>query len=50
MFYSKLTNGAMKKWWMVKWCNGEKIIGLVISFLTNIESVYLFCFQTQHFC
>ena len=23
MFYFKLTNGAMVKWWMVKWCNGE---------------------------
>ena len=23
MFYFKLTNGEMVKWWMVKWCNGE---------------------------
>ena len=23
VFYFKLTNGAMVKWWMVKWCNGE---------------------------
>ena len=22
-FYLKLINGAMEKWWMVKWCNGE---------------------------
>ena len=23
MFYFKLDNGAMDKWWMVKWCNDE---------------------------
>ena len=23
MFYFKLTNGAIAKWWIVKWCNGE---------------------------
>ena len=23
MLYFKLTNGALVKWWMVKWCNGE---------------------------
>ena len=23
MFYFKLTNGEMEKWWIVKWCNGE---------------------------
>ena len=23
VFYFKLTNGAIEKWWMVKWCNGE---------------------------
>ena len=23
IFYFKLTNGAMDKWWMVKWYNGE---------------------------
>ena len=23
LFYFKLTNVAMVKWWMVKWCNGE---------------------------
>ena len=23
MFYFKLTNGAMGKWCMVKWCNGK---------------------------
>ena len=23
MFYFKLTNGAIEKWWMIKWCNGE---------------------------
>ena len=28
MFYLKLTNGAMEKWWMVKWCNGEIKLGI----------------------
>ena len=23
MFYLKLTDGEMVKWWVVKWCNGE---------------------------
>ena len=23
MFYLKLNNDAMEKWWMVKWCNVE---------------------------
>ena len=33
MFYFKLTNGAMVKWWMVKWCNDEinKSIGRFVS-------------------
>ena len=30
----------MNKWWIVLWCIGEKRIGLVIYFITNIESVY----------
>ena len=25
MFYFKLTNGAMEKWWIVEWCNVEII-------------------------
>ena len=44
-----LTNGTMERWWMVIWCNGEINNRLVISFLTNIESVYLFYFLTQNF-
>ena len=33
MFYFKLTNGAMVKWWMVKWCDVEinNIIGRFLS-------------------
>ena len=39
VFYFRLTNGAMVKWWIVKWCNGEiKIRGG--SFLSQ---KYLIC-------
>ena len=40
----KLTNGAMVKWWMVKWCNGEiKIrIGCWFSHKYRICSLVLF--------
>ena len=34
MFYFKLNNGAMVKWWIVKWCNGEIKIRIV-SFVSN---------------
>ena len=39
----------MEKWWMVKWCDGEIKIRIVRFFLTNIESVHLFYFLTEHF-
>ena len=44
IFYFKLTNGAMDKWWMVKWCNGEiKIrIGRFVSQKYWICSFVLF--------
>ena len=44
MLYFKLTNGAMEKWWMVKWCNGEiKIrIGRFVSHKYWIYSFVLF--------
>ena len=49
MFYFKLANGAMVKWWMVKWCNGEIKISIDRFFLTNIESVHLFYFKHNIF-
>ena len=44
MFYFKLTNGTMVKWWMVKLCNGEiKIsIGRFFSHKYRICSFVLF--------
>ena len=53
MFYLKLTNGEMVKWWMGEWCNGVMVKcrkWLVVSFLPNIEYFHLFYFWTQHFC
>ena len=44
MFYFKLTNGAMVKWWMTKWCNGEiKIrIGRLVFQKDRIFSFVIF--------
>ena len=44
MFYFKMTNGAMVKWWMVKLCNGEiKIrIGRFVSHKYRFCSFVLF--------
>ena len=50
MIHFKLTNGAMVKWWMMKWCNGERKIRIGRFFLTTIEYVHLFYFQTQKIC
>ena len=52
MFYFKLTNGTMVKWWMMKWINGEiKIrIGSFVSHKYRICSFILFLNTTflQH--
>ena len=41
MFYFKLTNGAMVKWWMLKWCNGE--IKIIIGhFVSHKYRIFLF--------
>ena len=50
MFYFELTNGAMVKWWMIKWCNGETKNRTGNFFLKNFESIHLFYFWTHHFC
>ena len=50
MFYFKLKNGVMVKWWMVKCCNGKIKIRIGCLVPHNIESVHLFYFRTQHFC
>ena len=44
LFYFKLTNGAMIKWWMVKWCNGEikNRTGRFFSHKYRISSFVLF--------
>ena len=48
IFYFKLTNGAIEKWWMVKWCN-EKIEIRISPFVYHkywICSFILFCNTT----
>ena len=47
--YFKLTNVAIEKFCMVKWCNAGINNRTGHFFLANIESVYLFYFQTQNF-
>ena len=42
IFYFKLTNDAMVKWWVVKWCNGEIKNRIGHLFFTNIESIHFF--------
>ena len=48
MFYFKLTNGTMMKWWMIKWCNCEinKRIGRFFSIKYLICSFVLFSNRT----
>ena len=41
LFYFKLTNGAMEKWWMIIWCNGE-INNITGRFLSHKFWIYLF--------
>ena len=41
MFYFKLTNGAMVKWWMMKWCNGEIKIRIG-SFVSHKYQIFSF--------
>ena len=49
MFYFKLTNVAIEKFCMVKWCNAGINNRTGHFFLANFESVYLFYFWTQMF-
>ena len=50
MFYFKMTNGAMEKWWVVKWCNSEIKIRIGSFFYHKYWICSFFYFQTQHFC
>ena len=50
MFYLKMTNGAIVKWWMVKWCHGEMKISTGHFFSHKYQIFSFVYFRTHHFC
>ena len=59
MFYFKLTNGAMVKWWMVKWCNDEIKIRIghfvshkywICSFVFFSNTTFSYSYHCDFFC
>ena len=47
MFDFKLTNGAMMKWRMLKWCNGETRIRIGCFVSSQISNLFI-CFIFEH--
>ena len=49
MFYFKLTNGTIVKWWMLEWWNGEIKISIGRLLFSQIWNMFIFNFRKQHF-